>query len=311
MNRDVHRLSRLDAALYWVREVGLPVFPVLATKRPLTKHGFKDATRDEETIRTWWLWYPTANPGIATGAGSVVAVDFDNLAAFQAFREIAAGQPLGGLAIETGRGAQLWWWAPEADDIPKRERWLGVPGLDVCGRGASTIAPGAWHWNGRPYRILGGAIEPLPEWLHEELREQRPAPRAFGPRRPACKGEGTPFGLAVLRRECRQLAATPEGGRNRKLNLVAFLAGRLIAGGELDEPHAVDKIVRAAREAGLDDREIIGRNHEGGTLYSGLRAGLGQPMSEADAPMSMPEKQIRLIMQDLEADRLPAKGTRS
>ena len=33
-------------------------------KKPLTEHGFKDASRDEEAIRAWWDKWPDANIGI-------------------------------------------------------------------------------------------------------------------------------------------------------------------------------------------------------------------------------------------------------
>ncbi len=37
-------------------------------KHPLTKQGFKEASRDEAQIRGWWSKWPAANIGIPTGA---------------------------------------------------------------------------------------------------------------------------------------------------------------------------------------------------------------------------------------------------
>jgi len=43
----------LDIALQHAA-LGLHVFPVARDKSTLTRHGYKDASIDPETIRTWW-----------------------------------------------------------------------------------------------------------------------------------------------------------------------------------------------------------------------------------------------------------------
>jgi hypothetical protein len=52
-------------------KAGQPVFPCHPTgekaKRPMTKHGFKDATTDWEQIERWWSKRPDAAIGIPTG----------------------------------------------------------------------------------------------------------------------------------------------------------------------------------------------------------------------------------------------------
>lgn len=60
--------DRLNAALDYARK-GWPVLP-LKGKKPLTKHGVKDASRDEARITEWWTMWPDANIGLATGAVS-------------------------------------------------------------------------------------------------------------------------------------------------------------------------------------------------------------------------------------------------
>lgn len=65
----------LSSALRYA-EMGYPVFPcVPGGKRPLTEHGFKDATTDPEAIEMWWREYPQANIGIPTEGMLVVDVD--------------------------------------------------------------------------------------------------------------------------------------------------------------------------------------------------------------------------------------------
>ena len=70
--------SMLDWAFLYA-ERSCPVFPCSPHgKRPLTPHGFKDATTDPTQIRRWWKQWPDANIGIPTGkASGLLALDVD------------------------------------------------------------------------------------------------------------------------------------------------------------------------------------------------------------------------------------------
>jgi hypothetical protein len=264
-------------------------------------HGLKDATTDAATIRKWFTWWPDANIGLRTGAPGIVALDLDSPAAAEALLELANGRRLGGRMIATGRGRQLWYLAPAADDIPSGTKLRRVDGLDVRGRDAYVAAPPSLHYTGVEYRVLSGELEPLPDFLYVELRARaRDAPAAAA--RPPCVGDGTRFGLAVLRRECEELRTTAEGGRNRKLNLVSYLAGRLVAGGEVSAEYAAAEIELAASEVGLDPQEIAGRDGESGTLWSGLRAGQRSPLTALTAPVGMPETVLHLLDAETEEE---------
>src|SRR5262245_26710615 len=60
--------SILDTALHYALVLRVPVFPCNPDdKRPLTLHGFKDASRDEAQVRAWWTRFPDAMIGIPTG----------------------------------------------------------------------------------------------------------------------------------------------------------------------------------------------------------------------------------------------------
>jgi hypothetical protein len=70
--------TRADAALRLMRDYRLPVFPCGRDKRPLTTHGFKDATRDQDQIRRWWTRFPDALIGVPTGSASgLLVIDVD------------------------------------------------------------------------------------------------------------------------------------------------------------------------------------------------------------------------------------------
>jgi|SRR5262245_34177450 len=70
--------NALDAALEYARK-GLPVFPCSPLdKKPLTPHGFKDATTDAAQIHAWWGKWPNAMIAAPTGpASGVWALDPD------------------------------------------------------------------------------------------------------------------------------------------------------------------------------------------------------------------------------------------
>ena len=79
------------AALWYAEALRWPVFPLLERgKRPLTAHGFKDATTDAEQIRAWWTRWPTANIGTPTGAGGCGydVIDVDGVPGFTSLAEM-------------------------------------------------------------------------------------------------------------------------------------------------------------------------------------------------------------------------------
>jgi hypothetical protein len=67
--------KHLAAALRYA-ELGYRVFPcVPGTSKPLTEHGFHDASTDAEQIERWWTRYPLANVAISTEGLLVVDID--------------------------------------------------------------------------------------------------------------------------------------------------------------------------------------------------------------------------------------------
>jgi putative DNA primase/helicase len=158
------------AALYYAR-LGWPVLPLRPReKAPLTRHGYKDATTDERTIRSWWRRWPNANVGIATGEASGVAVlDVDPRAGgLESLQELIDRHgPLPQTpTAETGGGGLHYYFAVKGSI---RSRKI-APGLELKAAGGYIVAPPSIHPNGKPYVWLRGyspkdlPLAELPEW---------------------------------------------------------------------------------------------------------------------------------------------------
>lgn len=66
------------SALWYATKLGWPVFPLKPRgKKPVTAHGFKDASTDPDRIRAWWKQTPEANIGVPTGPTDDGGCGFD------------------------------------------------------------------------------------------------------------------------------------------------------------------------------------------------------------------------------------------
>ncbi|MBF0326921.1 MAG: bifunctional DNA primase/polymerase [Alphaproteobacteria bacterium] len=130
-------------------------------KKPLTRHGFKDATKDPETFEALCTQYPEFNIGIATGAvSSTVVLDIDprngghnTLEAF----ETQHGKLPSTWTCRTGGGGLHMYFRTADFPIPKDNAgWLIGPGVDVLGEGAYAVAAPSLHESDQAYEWLDG-----------------------------------------------------------------------------------------------------------------------------------------------------------
>jgi bifunctional DNA primase/polymerase-like protein/AAA domain-containing protein/primase-like protein len=160
-----------------------PVFPCNPlNKKPLTDHGFLDATRDRRQITRWWQQFNHAMIGVPTGLESnfwVLDVDVDdngNRDALEWWRQRQAEHgevttrthrtPRGGLHL-------LFKWDPDhpvrstTSDDKSRSRLL-PKNVDTRGQGGYVVVP--------PSRTSGDAeyvverdveVSDAPDWLYE------------------------------------------------------------------------------------------------------------------------------------------------
>lgn len=256
---------------------GKPVFPVGINKRPLTAHGFKDATTDPEKIRAMMTMPGVAGFAIPTGpVTGLVVIDrdrkngVDGIAAC-AELEVELGPLPVTLQQRTGSGGdQLFYLYPDDAEISCSAGKI-APGVDIRGAGGYVVMPPSRNESG-VYKWLT-RIPPVPlpyVWIDRLARKSRPEHSMDCSTITARLS--TAYGRAALETECRELAAMmPNTGRNARLNRVAFAFGQLVAGGELVETEALSALERAAAACGLGDHEAEK------TIKSGFQAGLSEP----------------------------------
>jgi hypothetical protein len=278
----------LAAALDLIHRV--PVFPVNPhDKRPLTQHGFKDATNDEAQVRTWWTWWPLAMIGVPMGPRSgmwLFDVDIDPAKGFDGPKELARltaqyGPLPDTLASTTPRGGSHFYFRWNGVDIRNSTSKIG-PGLDVKGDGGYTIVPPSERGDGTPYRWSGNTKDPVeaPQWLIDKALGA-PKPKithqqnATADAATASSPLDQAWALKALEIECAAVSGAPPGTRNDRLNTAAFNLGQIVAAGGLDEEEVCDCLFAAAEDCDLvaDD----GAQQVRATIDSGMTASKAQP----------------------------------
>lgn len=236
----------LEAALEYARQ-GFRVFPCKAwnpgcdgnecdCKHPLTVHGFKEASCDEEKVRRWWRLNPDANIAVATGDPGIDVLDVDVHSGdgYQSFAiACRAGLVRDWMAVvSTPSGGTHVWFRGTA----QRNGSLRRRNLDYRGTGGYVLVP--------PSRVHGGCYEFREKpwgwgtlsWLAvRELLDPRP------PQPPALRGNPTSLANYVMHLE--------PGMRN---NGFYWACRRAAEEGVTD----LSELERAACAIGLAERDI-------------------------------------------------------
>jgi hypothetical protein len=163
-----------DAARVYASD-GMRIFPVNERKEPLTKHGFKDATTNIDTVTQWWDLWPDAGIAAPTGKATgrvVLDVDVkagrDGEATLRRWEEKHGPLPHTLTAATGGGGRHVHFAYPEGiEHIPSGTNVLG-PGVDVRADGGYVVLPPSSHASGGVYHWIkaeGTVLEGLPEAL--------------------------------------------------------------------------------------------------------------------------------------------------
>ena len=260
--------STLQRALAYARH-GWPVFPCRpGSKEPTTRHGFHDATNDQDQIRSWWRRQPAANVAIATGQPGPDVLDVDQHgeagSGFAAFSRLKReGLLEGASAIVATPGGGLHAYFAGSDQASGR---LPRQHLDFRAQGGYVLAPPS-QVNGRPYRLIthhaqSGGLDWAAVTTLLEPQRIRPAQS-----RTAAPGDLGHLAVWVGRLQ--------EGNRNAGLYWAACRAV------EAGQPAVLDDLAAAAGATGLTSREIA-------RTLSSARRGIQRPFEHQNEPEGTP-----------------------
>ena len=235
---------------------GVPVFPCLpGGKRPLTAHGFHDATTDPGQVEGWWRQHPKANLAVRTGAASgVVVVDVDVHGSVDGYRAFERAHRTGlvsgwQLLVATPSGGMHAYY-PAAAGKEQRSWQVARAGIDFRGDGGyivvppSTVPTNGGSGRYRVRRVSPGESSVLDSDRLRDFLDPRPTPH---------RGSGREVERSAdVSRLTAWVAARGEGERNRGL----FWAACRLAENSIPALEALDVLAAAASEAGLGEREI-------------------------------------------------------
>lgn len=258
-----------------------PVFVCGDNKRPLTENGFHDAVTDPDEARRMFRRPGAAMIAVPTGTISGLAVvDLDVKEGRFGLEWLAANEwripPTRRHSTVSG-GLHLVFRYPEGRSIGSgvggKGRFRALPaGVDVRGNGGYVIAPPS------PGYAVQDATMPaeMPAWLIDLLDPPEPVrqPVQRQSPRPRTAGDGTPYGLAALSRECAEITSAGEGQKHYALNKAAYSIGGLVTAGELAEG-----VAYAALSDALDAirHRCDDEKHAENTLRLSFQQGMAAP----------------------------------
>lgn len=265
----------------------VPVFPVATSKRPLTPHGFHDATTNPRQISTWWNRHPSAILAIPTGRLSGVdVVDVDvhgQVDGYLALNRAHAAGLIDGweMAVRSPSGGLHLYFPVAQDSAPLRavqRSWQAArAGIDFRGDGGYIIVPpssrtiNGTHAAYKVVRVSAGSPAPLDAARLRDYLDPRP-PK---PLRGANSNESF-----NVERVAAWVSLLQEGERNHGL----YWAACKMAENHVPWATALDELGAAAIRAGLTEREVTV------TVRSAYRAVSTPAVRQPITPFKTPDR---------------------
>ena len=242
-----------------------------ATKRPLTPHGIKDATRDPDTLAGWAKRWPDALVGIVHISAGVVDVDLidGGLPGIARARELAPSAPEG---TSLSGGAHLWVSCAGRAELHcnRPAGKMGTPGLEWRGPEAGFIAITESDLEALSGELPAASDELVALVTGDAKPEPAPAPTEQHRDRGA---------VTLTHRGIDAVRAATEGGREPSVNDLAFLCGRLRGAGRLPDEHLAE-IMEQAEDACRENGALAkyGDGWLTGKFRHGLTDGAREPL---------------------------------
>lgn len=272
---DWDKVQRREPYQDLIGELGIeyPIFPCGVNKRPLTQHGFKDASADPALVAAMFKPYPGARIGMPTGSASgIFVVDIDTKNGPEAvdwMMQHNLQNQTKCVRTQSG-GYHLWYQMPDVELRNTASRL--VRGVDTRGEGGYVLIPPSDGY----YEFNDEEISVLPDWLLEEL-QRKPEPTVqpviSAPSARHTDG-GTAYGLEALARECDAIRYAGDGSKHTTLNKAAYSIGGLVASGELEQSVALADLRSALNDIRSACRDFRAAER---TLDRSFQEGLGRP----------------------------------
>ncbi len=252
-------------------ERGIAVFPFTvliheneAKKKPLCRHGYKDATTDITTVRAWWDQWPNALIGVPAGSvNQLFVLDIDTEATKKAFFVFCA--KLGFCPEETAwektpRGYHYIYAYPAEGRTPTGSNGDLFPGVETKGERCSFIISPSSYVMGSTrlcYQIgHDGMVCEMPEplfrrvqtlhALEDETEDMRESELVIS-------GNYT----ALLEELAESVRESCHGERHTTLLKKAVRAGHSVRCGYFSREEARDTLIQAGCACGLPRNEVV------------------------------------------------------
>lgn len=212
---------------------GIPVFPLSPLdKTPRIKGGFKNASTDADTIRSWWDQFPNALPGVPTGEASGVDaldIDPDGMGWHEEHEHLLRGT----LRHTTRRGGYHYLYLHQ--EGMRNSAGAIASGVDVRGDGGYIV----W-WPAVGMEVVQDDPAPWPEDIARMARKkERETVEYTVSEQIPLDGTYSAYVRTALMRECEAIATARPGTIDDTINRAAYSIGGFVGSGELSEHDAL------------------------------------------------------------------------
>ena len=266
-------ISLAGTALNYAKTLGWAVHPVNIEKKPTSKNGRNDATKDEPTIKQFFC--NGAQIGVATGEESglfVLDIDLDEKRGINGYETLSYLEEVHGKlphtpCQKTGRGGKQYLFK-YVDGLKNSTGKIGA-GIDTRGQGGYIVVAPSRNTNGPYTWVVSPRDTPLadvPEWLIEALREtEKPQETHTAP-----GGEDRPYCLKMLGQAMAKCATAAEGTKHDTLLKMARWMGGFVPA--LSETEIEDTLWNAVALRAEDEQGARK------TIRDGIEYGKSKPL---------------------------------